>query len=129
VALEALNVMEDENLVGRSAAMGAHLDQRLRAVMKDSGGLIRDVRGRGLWVGVDIEPSHASARDLVERLAVRGVLSKETHESVIRFAPPLTITRELIDLAVDRFAAVVLEKCGELGLAMRASSGKDCVEA
>jgi ornithine--oxo-acid transaminase len=59
-------------------------------------------------VGVDIDPSRASARELVEGLAARGVLSKETHETVIRFAPPLTIGKDLIDRAVDAFAGVVL---------------------
>jgi ornithine--oxo-acid transaminase len=107
VALEALEVIEDEGLVARSATLGEHLIARLRGVMDESGGVIRAVRGRGLWVGVDIEPSRASARELVERLAAGGVLSKETHETVIRFAPPLTISRELIDQAVDVFARVI----------------------
>jgi ornithine--oxo-acid transaminase len=107
VALEALLVIEDEGLVARSASLGEHLIARLRRVMDDSDGLIRAVRGRGLWVGVDVDPSRAGARDLVERLAVGGVLSKETHRTVIRFAPPLTISRELIDQAVGIFARVV----------------------
>ena len=112
VGLEALQVMEDEHLVARSAALGRHLLQRLLAVQVLAAPLIRAVRGRGLWVGVDMDPAYAgfaSARAVVERLAVRGVLSKETHETVIRFAPPLTISRAQIDQAVDAFAAVVLE--------------------
>jgi ornithine--oxo-acid transaminase len=116
VALEALRVIEEEDLVRRSARLGEHLMGRLQSVMRESGGLVRAVRGRGLWVGVDIEPRHAPARELVERLAAKGVLSKETHDTVIRFAPPLTISREMIDDAVDRFRAVVLEKAEELGL-------------
>jgi ornithine--oxo-acid transaminase len=116
VALEALKVIEDEGLVARSAALGAHLRERLDAVMRESGGLVRAVRGRGLWIGVDIDPRLATARDLVERLARHGVLSKETHDTVIRFAPPLTITKALVDDAVDRFRDVVREKCDELGL-------------
>jgi ornithine--oxo-acid transaminase len=116
VALEALKVIEDEDLVARSAVLGAHLNQRLQAVMRESAGLIREVRGRGLWVGVDIEPRRAAARELVLRLAERGVLSKETHETVIRFAPPLTISKALIDEAVERFREIVLEKCRELRL-------------
>ncbi len=118
VALEALQVIEDEDLVARSAAMGDYLLGRLREVMSQSGGLIRDVRGRGLWVGVDVDPAHASARELVERLAAGGVLSKETHDTVIRFAPPLTVTRELVDRAVGVVLAVVLKK--KLQLAIRA---------
>ena len=114
VALEALHVLEDERLVERSAEMGGYLIARLRAVQALAPGLIRDVRGRGLWIGVDIDPAQASARELVERLAAAGVLSKETHETVIRFAPPLTITADLIDRAVDSFAQVVLAKAREL---------------
>jgi ornithine--oxo-acid transaminase len=121
VALEALQVIEDEDLVGRSARLGAHLLARLRGVMESARPLIRDVRGRGLWAGVDIDPACATARELVERLAVHGVLSKETHETVIRFAPPLTITQELIDRAVDIFQDVVTSKQRELASARRAA--------
>jgi ornithine--oxo-acid transaminase len=103
VALEGLRVLEDEQLVERAARLGPHLMQRLQEVRQSAGPLIRDVRGRGLWIGVDIDPAHGNARRLVERLAQRGVLSKETHETVIRFAPPLTITPELIDRATAIF--------------------------
>jgi ornithine aminotransferase len=107
VGLEALNVMEDEQLVERSATLGVHLLQRLQEVQQRFANLVRAVRGRGLWVGVDLDPAHASAREVVERMARAGVLSKETHETVIRFAPPLTITRALIDEGVDVFAQVL----------------------
>ena len=123
VGLEALLVIEDEDLVARSAAMGEHLLERLRGAMQAARPLIRDVRGRGLWAGVDIDPAHATARELVERLAGQGVLSKETHETVIRFAPPLTITRDLIDRAVDIFQQVVLAKHRELALGVAAGAG------
>jgi ornithine aminotransferase len=109
VGLEALQVLEDEQLVERSAVLGEHLLQRLRAAQRASAELIRAVRGRGLWVGVDVDPQACSARDLVERLAQHGVLSKETHETVIRFAPPLTVTEAQIDRAVDAFEAVLRE--------------------
>ncbi|MBX3655980.1 MAG: ornithine--oxo-acid transaminase [Ramlibacter sp.] len=109
VGLEALQVIEDENLVARSAALGAHLLARLRAVQARHPALIREVRGRGLWVGVDVAPAVAAARTLVEGLARRGVLSKETHDTVIRFAPPLTVTREQIDSACEAFEAAALE--------------------
>jgi len=107
VALEGLKVLEDEKLVERAAEMGPYLMRRLREVQAAAPGVVRDVRGRGLWVGVDIDPRRASARQLVEQLASRGVLSKETHETVIRFAPPLTITPELVDRAVDIVRHVV----------------------
>jgi ornithine--oxo-acid transaminase len=114
VALEALLVLEEEGLVERSARMGAYLIGRLREVQAQAPSLIRAVRGRGLWVGVDIDPAHATARELVERMAAGGVLSKETHETVIRFAPPLTITAGLVDRAVDVFRHAVLDKQAEL---------------
>lgn len=106
VALEALNIMEDDQLVGRSAVLGRYLIERLRAIPT---ALIRDVRGKGLWVGVDIDPTKAKARAIVERLAQKGVLSKETHETVIRFAPPLTITKQDLDWALDQFEQTLAE--------------------
>jgi len=106
VALEALRVIEDEGLVARSAALGAHLLARLRDL---SSPLVREVRGRGLWVGVDLDPTHVSAREVVRALADGGVLSKETHETVIRFAPPLTIERAALDWGIDVFIEVL---CG-----------------
>jgi len=106
VGLEALRVIEEERLVDRSRELGAHLLARLSAI---SSPLIRAVRGRGLWVGVDLDPSRVSARAVVERLAECGVLSKETHDTVIRFAPPLTIARAALDWGIDVFAAVLSE--------------------
>ncbi len=129
VALEALQVIEDENLVARSAVLGDYLIARLQEVMRASGGLIREVRGRGLWIGVDVEPAHASARELVERMAAQGVLSKETHETVIRFAPPLTISKALIDRAVEIFSQVIARKQKELGIACAAPAGAAKVQA
>lgn len=95
----ALAVIEEEGLVARSAELGAHLMRRLRRI--DSP-LVREVRGRGLWVGVEIDPARASARAVCEALMRRGVLSKETHETVIRLAPPLVIDRETLDQGIDR---------------------------
>jgi ornithine--oxo-acid transaminase len=115
VALEGLKVLEEEGLVDQCAEKGEYLFARLREVQNEVRPLIRDVRGRGLWIGVDIDPACTTARDLVERLAKAGVLSKETHETVIRFAPPLTITLDLIDRAVEIFRQVARQKWCELG--------------
>ena len=115
VALEGLKVLEEEGLVAHCAEKGEYLFRRLREVQEEVRPLIRDLRGRGLWIGVDIEPSCTTARDLVERLAAAGVLSKETHDTVIRFAPPLTISRELMDRAVAIFRDVCRQKHRELG--------------
>jgi len=106
VGLEALRVIEDEGLVARSATLGAHLLTRLSAI---NSRLIRAVRGRGLWVGVDLDPKLVSARAMVERLAERGVLTKDTHETVIRFAPPLTIQRAALDWGIDTFIETLHE--------------------
>ena len=104
VGLASLEVLEEEDLVGRSARLGAHLISKLRAIKNP---LITDVRGKGLWVGVEIDPAVASAREVCERLMKVGILTKETHETVVRFAPPLVIAREDIDWAVSQFEKVL----------------------
>ena len=105
VGREALAVIEDERLVERSRELGDHLLSRLSALTSP---LIRAVRGRGLWVGVELDAS-VSARKVAERMAARGVLTKDTHETVIRFAPPLTISREALDWGIDVFVEVLSE--------------------
>jgi ornithine--oxo-acid transaminase len=110
VGLEALNVIGDEGLVERSRDLGAHMLDRLRAI--DSPAL-KEVRGRGLWVGAEIDPAIASAREVCERLLAKGVLSKETHHTVVRLAPPLIIARDDLDWALDRFEAVLRELDGK----------------
>jgi ornithine--oxo-acid transaminase len=106
VGLEALRIIDDEDLVEKSRVLGAHMLARLRAI---SSPLVKAVRGRGLWAGADIDPDVASARTVCERLLARGVLSKETHDTVVRFAPPLVIDRGDLDWALDRFEDVVRE--------------------
>jgi ornithine--oxo-acid transaminase len=103
IGLEALRVIEEERLVERSAEQGAYLKARLTTMAV---GLAREVRGLGLWVGVDIDPATAEAKAIVAALAEAGVLTKETHETVIRFAPPLTISREELDWGLARCEAV-----------------------
>jgi ornithine--oxo-acid transaminase len=106
VALEALDILLQDRLAEHSAWLGAHLLARLKGFKSP---LIRAVRGRGLFVGVEFDPTRVSARSVCERLLAHGVLSKETHETVVRFAPPLTITRDELDSAVDVFATVLRE--------------------
>jgi len=105
VGLEALNVIDDERLVARSAALGAGLMSRLRQIESP---LIRTVRGRGLWVGVELD-KRVDARAVVERMLEHGVLTKDTHRTVIRFAPPLVIERDALDHGVAVFASVLGE--------------------
>ena len=85
VARAALRVLDEEHLVERSASLGAQLLEALRPLC---GGVVRDVRGRGLLVGLELD---RPARPYCEQLMARGILCKETHDRVIRLAPPLVI--------------------------------------
>lgn len=100
IGLEALNVLIEEDLVTNSAAMGERLVAGLRALGSP---LITDIRARGLLIGVDIDPGRATARTVCERLMVNGILTKETHRTVVRLAPPLTIDAASIDWAIECF--------------------------
>lgn len=111
VALTALDVLFEEGLIARSAEQGAHLLARLRTVKSP---LIREVRGKGLFIGVEVDRDRITARDVVDRLLARGILSKDTHGTVVRFAPPLTIDRETLDWAVEEVRAVFVELGGGL---------------
>jgi ornithine--oxo-acid transaminase len=106
VGLEALNILVEENLSARSAEMGEYLIGELRRIESP---LIRDVRGKGLFIGLEIEPELASARTVCEKLMEHGVLSKETHETVVRFAPPLVISSVEIDWALARIRETLSE--------------------
>jgi len=106
VGLEALKVIEDEKLVECSRDLGTHMLKRLRAVKNPA---LKAVRGRGLWAGAEIDPNYASARDVCNRLLAKGVLSKDTHGTVVRFAPPLVIARADLDTALDRFEEALNE--------------------
>ena len=101
VARTALRVLQDEKLVERSAELGAYLLSELQSLRTP---LVKDIRGRGLWIGVELT---AKARPYCEALKNEGVLCKETHDTVIRLAPPLVITREEIDWAVVRIRQVL----------------------
>ncbi len=109
VGLEALLVLEEEGLVERSRELGAHALAWLRALRHPA---LADVRGKGLWIGAEIDPRFAGAREVCERLVTKGVLTKETHETVVRLAPPLVIARADLDWGLDRFADVLDEIAG-----------------
>jgi ornithine--oxo-acid transaminase len=106
VALEALHVIAEEGLVEKSRVLGAHMLKRLRAIRSPA---LKAVRGRGLWAGAEIDRRFATARQACERLLAKGVLSKETHGTVVRLAPPLVIAPADLDWALDRFEEVVCE--------------------
>ncbi len=106
VGLEALHVIRDEGLVERSRSLGEHMLRRLSACASP---MLKEVRGRGLWAGAEIDAERASAREVCERLLEKGVLSKETHHTVVRLAPPLVIERDTLDWALDRFEEVLAD--------------------
>ena len=103
VARAALRVIVDEDLSGRSAALGTHALDRLRALDHPA---IREIRGLGLWIGIEL---NTPARPICEALMRRGLLCKETHDTVIRLAPPLIISREDLDWGLDQIEAVLDE--------------------
>ena len=105
VGLEALNVIVDDRLTQRAEELGDYMMQSLRTINSP---LIKEIRGRGLLVGVEIIPPY-SAREICLSLLKHGILSKETHGTVIRLAPPLIITKEQIDHVVQAIGIVLTE--------------------
>jgi ornithine--oxo-acid transaminase len=104
VARAALRVLREEKLAERADELGTYFMQQLRAI---DAPCVETVRGRGLLIGVVIRKSHGVARPYCERLRDEGILAKETHDQVIRFAPPLVIRREEIDWMLARVAQVL----------------------
>ena len=97
----ALDLLVRERLSERARVRGDELLAKLRAI--DHAAIV-EVRGKGLLIGVEIDPAFASARAVCEGLLARGVLSKDTHGTVVRFAPPLVVESEHLDLAVGALA-------------------------
>jgi ornithine--oxo-acid transaminase len=104
VARAALHVLIDEKLVQRSAELGDYFLSKLRTLRSPH---LREVRGKGLWIGIELD---VSARPYCEALKELGILCKETHDHVIRIAPPLVITRKEIDWAFERIRKVIEEQ-------------------
>lgn len=104
VAGAALDVLVEERLVERSADLGLHLEARLKALKSP---LVKAVRARGLWAGVDLDPAAGGARKYCYALKDRGMLCKDTHTHTLRLAPPLVITRAELDWALDQLEAVL----------------------
>ena len=104
VAIAALDVLVDERLVERAAELGVHLAARLAAIRSP---LVNETRCRGLWAGVELVPEAGGARKYCYALKDRGLLCKDTHVNTIRLAPPLVITRDELDWAVDQIEAVL----------------------
>jgi ornithine--oxo-acid transaminase len=101
VARQALRVLVEENMIERSRTLGEYFKGRLERIESEH---VKEVRGKGLFIGVEL---HVPARSFCEALMDRGILCKETHDNVIRFAPPLVIEREEIDWALAHIEAVL----------------------
>ncbi|MCB0209163.1 MAG: ornithine--oxo-acid transaminase [Anaerolineae bacterium] len=104
VAHEALNIIIEEGLVDNAAEMGQYFQERLAEIPSPH---VKEVRGKGLLIGLEVNEQAGGARRFCEALRDRGILCKDTHETVIRFAPPLTIDKETIDWAIPRITEVL----------------------
>lgn len=104
VARRALQVLVEEGMIENSAAQGAYFLEGLKAIRSD---MIRSVRGRGLMLAVEFEPDVVDAKSVVYALKDRGLLTKDTHQTTIRITPPLVITRNEVDWALEQIEAVL----------------------
>ncbi|MCK5425619.1 MAG: ornithine--oxo-acid transaminase, partial [Emcibacter sp.] len=104
IGLAALKVIEDENLAVRSHILGDYLMRKLQTIQSNK---IVEIRGRGLFIGIELNKSLGGARSYCEALMEKGILCKETHDHVIRLTPPLVIENEHIDWIVDKIAEVL----------------------
>ncbi len=104
VGQAALEVLEEENLVEKAFTLGQYFREGLEKIQSP---LVAEIRGKGLLIGVEIKQEHGKARPFCERLMELGLLCKETHDYTIRFAPPLTITKEEIDWSLEQIAKVL----------------------
>lgn len=104
VARTALNVLVEENMIDNSREMGEYFLSQLKTIQRP---FIKEIRGKGLLIGVELLPEAGGARSFCERLKTKGLLCKETHKNVIRFAPPLIITKKDIDWAMERIEPIL----------------------
>ncbi len=106
IGAEALRVIVEEDLPSKAAEAGNYFMEKLKAIKSPH---VKEVRGKGLLIGVEIKETSGTARPFCERLMELGILAKETHHQVIRFAPPLVITKDEIDWAIERIRQVLEE--------------------
>lgn len=104
VARAALRVIRDENLAERSRQLGEYFMEQLAEIPSPH---VKEVRGKGLLIGVELKPEAKGARRFCEALQTKGILAKETHDNVIRFAPPLVIDKDTIDWALPSIRDVL----------------------
>ena len=104
VASRAIELLYEDKLIENSHILGEYFKSKLKAIDNK---IIKDVRGKGLWIGMELEESDITAKHLCLMLLNEGLLCKETHKTVIRFAPPLMITKKELDWAIDRITKVI----------------------
>ncbi|WP_032113791.1 ornithine--oxo-acid transaminase [Candidatus Paracaedibacter symbiosus] len=104
IGLRSLELLEEERLCERSIELGNYLMKQLQQIESP---IVKKIRGMGLWIGMEIHHDKASARWVCEEMAKLGVLSKETHETVVRFAPPLIVTKDELDWSLQRIRQVL----------------------
>jgi ornithine--oxo-acid transaminase len=105
VARTAIKVLIEEKMIENASKLGDYFLTQLRAIKSPS---IKEVRGKGLMIGVELVPEAGGARGFCEQLMAQGLLCKDTHENVIRFMPPLVITREEIDWALEKIEPILV---------------------
>jgi ornithine--oxo-acid transaminase len=104
IARAALKVLVEENMLENAARVGKHLTSRLQAINSSK---IKEVRGVGLMIAVELQPDAGGARQYCEQLRHLGMLVKETHTHTIRVAPPLILTMEQADWIADQFRTIL----------------------
>ena len=104
VAREALKVLVEEKMIENSERLGAYFLEKLRAIKSPH---VKEIRGKGLWIGVELKPEAGGARRFCEALWKKGMLCKETHVHTIRFAPPLNVSQADLDWALERIQTVL----------------------
>ena len=104
VAAKAIDLLFEEKLIENSEKMGNYFLSKLRQINSKA---IKEVRGKGLWIGMELNTSDVNAKDLCLMLLNEGLLCKETHKTVIRFAPPLMISKDDLDWAIDKITKVL----------------------
>ena len=103
IAKRSIELLEEEGLIENSRKMGDYFKESL---LNLNSKIIKEIRGKGLWLGVEIDPDYVSGKDLSKMCLDAGILCKETHETTIRYAPPLVITKEELDWGIDKIKEV-----------------------
>ena len=106
IAKRSVELLEEDGLIENSRVMGEYFKKSL---LEMNSKIIKEVRGKGLWLGVEIDPKYISGKDLSKLCLDNGILCKETHETTIRYAPPLVITKKELDWAIKKLRSVFKE--------------------